>query len=309
MTVPRSKSSREKGYILLSIMLLMTLMVIALTIEAPRIAQQIKREREEELIHRGNEYKIAIKKFFRKFGRYPLSIDELVSTNNMRFLRKRYKDPITGKDDWRLLHQGEVQINPLQQRTNAPGQPLGQPAGSSIGNPGGLNSGSLFPSQPPAGAQSQPSQNLPGTASVASVQNSPGTTPPAVGLQPQGQPTGTMGLTATSGSNSPVQFGGGQIIGVASPSKSESIKEINGKNHYDEWFFVYDPRLEQQSVPPGAPGAAGANPVGGMAPGQMNPGGQMNAPGLFGQPSPMGQPNPPGQMNPPQPPPVPKNPQ
>src|SRR5215470_1148261 len=130
MMSPESKSSGDRGYILLSIMLLMTLMVIALTIEAPRIAQQIKREREEELIHRGNEYKNAIKKYFRKFGRYPNTLEQLENTNNMRFLRQRYKDPFTGKDDWRLLHVGEVQLN-ISGTTNTlgqgPGQPIGQP--------------------------------------------------------------------------------------------------------------------------------------------------------------------------------------
>ena len=39
--------------------------------------------------------------------------------------------------------------------------------------------------------------------------------------------------------------GGGQIMGVASVSKKQSIKEFNDKDHYDEWYFVYDLRLEQ----------------------------------------------------------------
>src|SRR5215469_18321411 len=130
----RSKSRSQKGYVLLSIMLMVTLMLIALAVEAPRIVQQIKREKEEELIHRGNEYKNAIKKYFRKFGRYPMNVDQLENTNNMRFLRKRYKDPFTGKDDWRLLHPGEVQLNPLNQTQAAPGQPTGQST-SSIGQP------------------------------------------------------------------------------------------------------------------------------------------------------------------------------
>src|SRR5215470_108299 len=172
-----SKSKQERGYILLSIMLLMTLMMIALTIEAPRIAQQIKREKEEELIHRGNEYKVAIKKFFRKFGRYPMSLDDLTNTNNVHFLRKRYVDPFTGKDDWRLIHPGEVQVNVTQQGPGGPGQPIGQNAGSSIGNAGGLsgNSTSLFPSQNqnPAGGQNQPGQNQPGTASATGQQGQP----------------------------------------------------------------------------------------------------------------------------------------
>src|SRR5215470_18735677 len=107
----RSKSRSQKGYVLLSIMLMVTLMLIALAVEAPRIAQQIKREKEEELIHRGSEYKNAIKKYFRKFGRYPMNVEQLENTNNMHFLRKRYKDPFTGKD-FKLLHVGEVQLMP-----------------------------------------------------------------------------------------------------------------------------------------------------------------------------------------------------
>jgi type II secretory pathway pseudopilin PulG len=251
----RSQSRGEKGYILLSIMLLMTLMVIALTIEAPRMAQQIKREKEEELIHRGNEYKSAIRRYFRKFGRYPNTVEQLENTNNMHFLRQRYNDPFTGKDDWRILHVGEVQINPLNQGTNTPGQPIGQPAGSTIGNPGGLaaSSPALNPNQA-AGSQISPNASASG--------------------QPGAQPSGNLGLVS-GGKNSPVQFGGGAIIGVASTSTSESIKEINHKNHYNEWYFVYDPRLEQQTAP-GAPG--GVNPIGGSAPGINPAGGPGNNP-------------------------------
>ncbi len=70
---------------------------------------QIQRDREEEMIHRGVQYSRAIKKYFKKFGRYPTSLNDLENTNNLRFLRKRYKDPITGKD-FKLLHYSEVQM-------------------------------------------------------------------------------------------------------------------------------------------------------------------------------------------------------
>jgi len=46
--------------------------------------------------------------YFRKFGRYPSSIDQLENTNNLRFLRKRYKDPITGTDEWKLIRLGQA---------------------------------------------------------------------------------------------------------------------------------------------------------------------------------------------------------
>jgi type II secretory pathway pseudopilin PulG len=264
------KSQNESGYVLLSIMLLMTLMLIALTIEAPRVAQQIKREKEEELIHRGNEYKAAVKKFFRKFGRYPLSIDELQSTNNMRFLRKRYTDPFTGKDDWRLLHVGEVQVNPVTGGTTANGQPIGQQIGQQIGQPIGTGINQPGPSGMSFGQSSTITSNQPATGIGAA-----GATTSSVAGQGTGQETTTSGTPGTSGFSSPFgnsngQFGGGPIIGVSSVSKLKSIKEINGKDHYNDWQFVYDPRLEIQNQPLNSPGINGANPIGGTTPG-LNP--------------------------------------
>ena len=54
--------------------------------------------REVEAVHRGNQYVRAIRLYYRKFGHYPGSIEQLEKTNNIRFLRQRYVDPMTGKD-------------------------------------------------------------------------------------------------------------------------------------------------------------------------------------------------------------------
>ncbi len=86
------------------------LLTIALAIAAPRIAESIRRDKEEETIHRGKQYARAIQMYFGKYNRYPNSIDQLMKTDNMRFLRKRYKDPMTGKDDWRIIHLGEAKV-------------------------------------------------------------------------------------------------------------------------------------------------------------------------------------------------------
>src|SRR6266566_442956 len=101
---------REDGYILLTLMLMTVALVIAAAAVLPAISFEIRRDREEELIHRGVQYSRAIRSYYKKFGRYPTRIEELESTNNLRFLRKRYKDPITGQD-FKLLHFGEVKVN------------------------------------------------------------------------------------------------------------------------------------------------------------------------------------------------------
>ncbi|MEZ5366534.1 MAG: hypothetical protein R2748_30395 [Bryobacterales bacterium] len=83
------------------------MLVSILLVEAlPREAMSAQRVREERLIDRGQEYSRAIKLYFRENKKYPKDLDDLEDTNGVRYLRKRYKDPITGEDQWRLIHVG-----------------------------------------------------------------------------------------------------------------------------------------------------------------------------------------------------------
>src|SRR5215472_4453321 len=105
-----ARRQREGGYLLLAILLMMAFMVITATyVTAPRLVQQIKRDREEEMIHRGTEYARAIRKFYKKFGRYPGNLEQLDNTNQIRFLRKRYKDPLAKDGKWKLLSYADIQ--------------------------------------------------------------------------------------------------------------------------------------------------------------------------------------------------------
>src|SRR5262245_4599528 len=104
----RARTRSQRGYILLAVLLLITLMLIGLSVEFPRISQQIKRDKEDELVHRGKEYANAIKRYYHKAGTYPVSLEQLENTNHIRFLRKRYKDPMTTEGEWRLIHAGEA---------------------------------------------------------------------------------------------------------------------------------------------------------------------------------------------------------
>lgn len=115
----------ESGFLLLTVIFLSVVLLISLAIAAPKIAMSIQREKEIETIHRGEQYKRAIQLYYRKFGSYPTSIDQLVQTNQIRFLRKRYKDPMTGKDDWKPVYFGQAHVRPL----GFFGQPLSGIAG------------------------------------------------------------------------------------------------------------------------------------------------------------------------------------
>src|SRR5579864_6573486 len=100
------KKKGESGFALLLVFAMAATIALLAYIELPRVAFERQREKEELLIERGEEYKRAIQLYFRKFKTYPTSLDALENTNNLRFLRRRYADPLTGKDEWRLIHIG-----------------------------------------------------------------------------------------------------------------------------------------------------------------------------------------------------------
>ena len=72
------------------------IMAIMLTVVMPVWKQMVQREKEEELVFRGEQIAHSIGMFQRKFANaYPPSLDVLVE---QKFLRKKYKDPITNQD-------------------------------------------------------------------------------------------------------------------------------------------------------------------------------------------------------------------
>ena len=100
------RRDRQAGYAVIVVVLLLALVAIALTAAVPRVLTQGRREREEELIFRGEQYRRAIGLFNRKFGRLPLSLDELLYTSQLSFLRRAWPDPMSSKGEWRVIRVG-----------------------------------------------------------------------------------------------------------------------------------------------------------------------------------------------------------
>ncbi|HEY2152414.1 MAG TPA: hypothetical protein VGH34_16515 [Vicinamibacterales bacterium] len=101
----RSNRTRnpEHGYAMAALLVAMSVMAIMMTAVMPVWRHQAQREKEDELVFRGLQYVHAIGLFQRKFANaYPPTIDVLVE---QRFLRKKFKDPITN-DDFALIPAG-----------------------------------------------------------------------------------------------------------------------------------------------------------------------------------------------------------
>ena len=255
-TPSRHIQQNEKGYVLLTLMLMVALMVIGLGIIIPTITFEIKRDREEEMVHRGTQYSRAIRAYYKKFGRYPAKLEDLESSNNLRFLRKRYKDPLTGKD-FQLLHFGDVKL------TMGMGVGGAGVAGMLQGGAGGINPQMLAQNPGLAGAlaantmagmtQNQPNlnQSLNPQSGADSSQTGPGGQGGANSDNGNGNNGNNSGSNGTGGgflSGPPGgtgTIGGGPIVGVASASKKETIREYNHKKKYNEWQFIYDPGTDR----------------------------------------------------------------
>lgn len=248
----KAPGNSQRGYILLVLLLFVALLSIGFLAAVQRIDFQVKRDREEEMIHRGVQYSRAVRRYFKKFGRYPTRIEDLENTNNVRFLRKRYTDPMnrdpkTGKElPFKILHLQDVQTS----FSSAPGKGLvsvadlaaGEQSESSAqtqaGSPGALNSSSAPSGQGPGsigGADSNAGNTVNDQSEAQPDQAAQQGTPPAP--QPLAQQLGANGQ--------PQVFGGGAIVGVASANKDKTIRVFNKKDHYNQWQFIYDPTTDR----------------------------------------------------------------
>jgi len=286
----RGLHHRERGYALLTLMLFVALLTIAAVAVAPTVVFQLKRDREEEMIHRGVQYSRAVRRYFKKFGRYPTRIEDLESTNHMRFLRKRYKDPITGKD-FKLLHLGEVKIN---FQGGIPGAtPPGGNAGGLAGRPFGAPGGMGLVGTPQGGAQglAQPNNSQSGDSQAGNSDSDESAPGQAAGAQAGSSPSKEKDEDDSSPAPDKLAgqvFGGGPIVGVVSLSKADTIRVFNNMKHYNEWQFIYDPTMDRGGLL-NAPGQKTVSLQSGQSGGQGMPNAQ-GAPS--GQPMPQPQPGP-----------------
>ena len=260
----------ERGFALAALIIFVTALSIVLAASVPVYRVQAQRELEEELIFRGQEYVRAIQKYQRQIGIYPPSLDALIETNGIRYLRRAYTDPITG-ESFRLLTvnpDGSINGSTLLQPGANPelfqggtpqifgaggaSQTGGDGRGPGVGGGGGFQGGAGFGQQqgfgPPGGGQTNLGQAIapngggfpaPGGFGQAGQAGrggggAPGQSQPGTG---QGQRPEQSGGGA--GASQPLASGG--LVGVAPTNEGPSLKVYNQRAMYSEWEFIAIP--------------------------------------------------------------------
>lgn len=243
----RRARPQESGFALLLVFLMAAIIAINLYMELPRLAFQAQRQKEQMLMERGEQYKRAIGLFLRtnKNTRWPASIEELENYNNRRFLRHRYIDPLTGKDEWRIVHiangvltdsvtnkkkdqdqdhikngavmelagvtgadpTGQTNVNAINRRRPSDGGTQIGPDGQPIAPTGAFPSGGAFP---PVGF----GNGIPNPAGVSGATGPTTFNGVAGGAPPFGGANGIAGLlgiptapTGATGSSAPPSYG------------------------------------------------------------------------------------------------------
>ena len=269
---------------LVAAMFLVALVTISLAAAAPILKKEIQRDREEETMHRGKQYIRAIQLYYRKFHAYPPNLDALQDTQQIRFLRKKYVDPITGKDDWTPVAFGQNKAPTAMGLFN---QPLGSSsiAGTGPGGSGGngLNgTGSTDPNAQNGSGSSTGNSSFFNSNQGSSFNNQNSS---IFGNQNQNgsgifSNSGSNGSNGSNGSstdpNAPgggssgglsgQTFGGAGVIGFSPVGEKQSILIYKKKTHYNEWEFVYDPIADLSTMGAGGAGS-GAQPLNGAGTG------------------------------------------
>jgi type II secretory pathway pseudopilin PulG len=118
----RARMGGERGFTLVGLLVIMLIIGIMTTVVARSWRIAAKADKEQELLWRGRQFRLAIKRYYDSkevpshvgLNIYPSELKDLLkdprSPGVHRYLRKIYIDPMTGKDDWVLVFDDKQHI-------------------------------------------------------------------------------------------------------------------------------------------------------------------------------------------------------
>lgn len=301
----RIRGKGEEGGLLIILMIGVAIATIALGAAVQAWSVRWRRDNEEELIFRANQYVTAILAYRKEHGgQFPTNLDVLFEPGprRVRYIRQLYEDPISESGKWGLLY-----LMPGGQGVYDPGAAKREKAESGSGE-----WTSVWDSASSSGTGAGQAGVTPITQpGVTSINTDPaGTGVPGAAAPVRGAPAMAGGslpsIPASSGGSSldadsisePTL--GWPVVGVVSRtsgSRAENTYRVyKGHEHVNEWqFHVFDRGIQLQEpaegiqrrgqqVPFIGPGIGGKGKIGGLIggggqgakPGSLRSGGWQN---------------------------------
>ena len=207
--LPGESGARERGYALVALLALMTVLMIMMMAAAPSIRHQVRRDLELEAIARGEEVAEAIRMYRRMHParQWPTSMDELLDgvpqgTKKAKVLRaSAARDPLSKSGEWRTIKlNDQAFVRFVRDITEY--------------------------------AENRTPNHNPRPDPVLADVRPPTITSLITGLGSDDRDEDDGGGEDTSISSP------GQFVGVASRSKRKSIVTYYGIDHHDGWIFT-----------------------------------------------------------------------
>ncbi len=104
----------NRGFAYLALLVMIVIIGISLGAATRYWSNVSLREKEKELLFRGDQYRTAIARYVKANSAFPQNIDDLLrdpKTLTKRYLRQKYKDPISGEDFVEMRDPGTKRIN------------------------------------------------------------------------------------------------------------------------------------------------------------------------------------------------------
>lgn len=206
--------SAERGYTIVALLAFMTIVAIFAMAAAPRVQQQVMREREKEAIFRGEQVADAIKEYYRYRGRQtgvagdqalPTSMDQLLdgvpipgaARNRMILRASAAIDPLSEDGEWRFIAPRAESLVEFQQAVM-------------------VYAGNVLPQ--PIDPQVRQLQQV--------------AAPQVIVI------TRLATTSSKSGGSSAGDTASGPFVGVASSNSSKSVLTYYGIDSHDRWIFT-----------------------------------------------------------------------
>jgi len=119
--VNKEGAAHEAGFTYIGLLVAITIIGISTAVVGQTWKTMAKADKERQLLWVGHQYRLAIQRYYEAkeldpahqgLKMYPAELKDLLkdprSPGIHRYLRKIYKDPMTGKDDWAFAHPGQL---------------------------------------------------------------------------------------------------------------------------------------------------------------------------------------------------------